>query len=158
MIGTYIPSLKTLFYYSIPLSYIGEEAYQRLRDKYARAKKAMKEKCKSGTSSKAVAKVKAKFESLRFVQWLDEFIKPRKAKSNLEAEDENTAQIVKAILQKKVLIRNHPLTALIKRMFLMRKKQKEKTQQKRRQRLPRRGKGMVKKRPEKTPLISRQNK
>ena len=43
-----------------------------------------------GTSSKAVTKAKVKFESLRFMLWLEEFIKPGKAKNNFEAEVENS--------------------------------------------------------------------
>ena len=41
----------------------------------------MKKNNKSGTSSKTVAKEKSRFESLQFMQWLDEFIKPGKAKT-----------------------------------------------------------------------------
>ena len=61
-----------------------------MRDKYARAKKQMKKNNKSGTSSKAVAKAKSRFESLQFMQWLEEFIKLRKIKNNLEAGTENS--------------------------------------------------------------------
>ena len=50
----------------------------------------MKKNNKSGTSSKAVAKAKSRFESFQFMQLLDEFIKPRKAKKNLEAGTENS--------------------------------------------------------------------
>ena len=49
----------------------------------------MKKNNKSGTSSKAVAKAKYRFESLQFMQWLSGFIQPRKAKNNLEAGTEN---------------------------------------------------------------------
>lgn len=53
-------------------------------------KKEMKKNNKSGTSSKAVAKAISIFESLQFMQWLGEFVKPRKTKNNLEAGTKNS--------------------------------------------------------------------
>ena len=50
----------------------------------------MKKNKKSETSTKAVGKAKCRFESLQFMQWLDKFIKPRKAKINLEAGTGNS--------------------------------------------------------------------
>ena len=50
----------------------------------------MKKNDKSGTSSKAVAQKKCRFESLHLMQWLDKFIKPRKENNNLEAGTENS--------------------------------------------------------------------
>ena len=51
-----------------------------MRDKYAGAKKSAKE----GTSAKAMKKARDKPESLAFMQWLDNYIKPRKSKNNDE--------------------------------------------------------------------------
>ena len=50
----------------------------------------MKKNDKSGTSSKAVAQEKSRFESLHLMQWLDKFIKSRKENNNLEAGTENS--------------------------------------------------------------------
>ena len=60
-----------------------------MRDKYASARKEMKKNSKSETSSKAVAKAEFRFETLQLMQRLDEFIKPRKSKNNLEPGAEN---------------------------------------------------------------------
>ena len=66
---------------------IGEEAekeFCKLRDRYARARKNLQEKNKSGTSTKAVQKAREKMRNLQFMAWLDEFIKPRKSKTNIK--------------------------------------------------------------------------
>ena len=47
----------------------------------------MKEKNKSGTSCKAISKQKEKLTRLRFMHSLEDYIRPRKSKSNIEVCD-----------------------------------------------------------------------
>ena len=42
---------------------------------------------KSGTSSKVVQKAQSKLDSLQFMQWLEEDIRPRKSKSNVLSQE-----------------------------------------------------------------------
>lgn len=53
-----------------------------MRDKYVRSKKSFKESNKSGTSAKIVKKTKEKLDDLAFMQWLDDYIRPRASKHN----------------------------------------------------------------------------
>ena len=54
-----------------------------MRDRYARAKRNLRSKDKSGTSAKALRTAKLKMEEFKYLQWLEEFIKPRQSKSNV---------------------------------------------------------------------------
>ena len=54
-----------------------------MRDRYARAKRNLRSKDKSGTSAKALRTAKLKVEEFKYLQWLEEFIKPRQSKSNV---------------------------------------------------------------------------
>ena len=54
-----------------------------MRDRYARAKRNLRSKDKSGTSAKALHTAKLKMEEFKYLQWLEEFIKPRQSKSNV---------------------------------------------------------------------------
>ena len=56
----------------------------KLRDRYARCKKALASTNKSGTSSKAVKNAREKLKNFAFLAWLDDFIKPRRSKSNID--------------------------------------------------------------------------
>ena len=42
---------------------------------------------KSGTSSKAVQKAQSKLDSLPYMQWFEEYIRPRKSKSNVLSQE-----------------------------------------------------------------------
>ena len=57
-----------------------EKAFIKLRDQYARAKKAMIGIFKSRTSIKATSKAKQKLTLLQFLQWLDDYIRPKNRK------------------------------------------------------------------------------
>ena len=61
-------------------------------DRYTRAKKGVQECMKSGTSSKAVQKTQNKLDSLQFMQWLEEYIRPRKLKSNVLSQEEDVPE------------------------------------------------------------------
>ena len=74
--------LKKALIFLIYLGDEAEKAFIRLRDKYVRAKKSFKESNKSGTSAKAVRKAREKLDSLAFMQWLDDFIRPRQSTHN----------------------------------------------------------------------------
>ena len=54
-----------------------------MRDSYARAKRNLRSKDKSGISAKALRTPKLKMEEFKYFQWLEEFIKPRQSKSNV---------------------------------------------------------------------------
>lgn len=96
-----IPYSKYIYIIIIYIIYIiqvagdeAEKAFTRLRDKYARAKKLAREGNKSGSSARATKKAREKLENLAFMQWLDNYIKPRKSKNNDEilsevSEDED---------------------------------------------------------------------
>ena len=56
----------------------------KLRDRYACCKKALALTNKSGTSSKAVKNARVKLKNFAFLAWLDDFIKPRKSKNNID--------------------------------------------------------------------------
>ena len=60
-----------------------EKAFAKLRDRYVRAKRDLKKKSRSGTSSSAVNKIKEKLESFKYLSWLDSYVKTRPSKSNL---------------------------------------------------------------------------
>ena len=47
---------------------------------------------KSGTSSKAVQKAQSKLDGLQFMQWLEEYIRPRKSKSNVLSQEEDVPE------------------------------------------------------------------
>ena len=87
-------SITLLFF--LVLGDEAEKLFQKLRDRYTRAKKALQEQNKSGTSAKAVKKAREKLNSLHYMQWLDEYAKPRKSKSNLvsesDCENDNTIE------------------------------------------------------------------
>ena len=63
-----IAELIKLYTYFVPTGEMAVKAFLRSRDKYARAKKAMKEKNKSGTSSKAVKKARETLYRLQYMQ------------------------------------------------------------------------------------------
>ena len=48
-----------------------------------RAKRDLKKKSRSGNSSSAVNKIKEKLESLKYLSWLDSYVKTRPSISNL---------------------------------------------------------------------------
>ena len=48
-----------------------------------RAKRDLKKKFRSGTSSSAVNKIKERLESLKYLSWLDSYVKTRPLKSHL---------------------------------------------------------------------------
>ena len=79
-------------YFFLFLGEEAEKAFQKLRDRYTRAKKGVQECMKSGTSSKAVQKARTKLDSLQFVQWLEEYIRPRKSKSNILSPEEDVPE------------------------------------------------------------------
>ena len=54
-----------------------------MRDRYARAKRNLRSKDKSGTSPKVLRTAKLKMEEFKYLQWLEEFIKARQSKSNV---------------------------------------------------------------------------
>ena len=60
-----------------------EKEFFKLRDIYARAKRNFRSKEKYGTSAKALRTAKLKMEKFKYLQWLEEFIKPRQSKSNV---------------------------------------------------------------------------
>ena len=60
-----------------------EKEFFKLRDIYARAKRNFRSKEKYGTSAKALRTAKLKMEEFKYLQWLEEFIKPRQSKSNI---------------------------------------------------------------------------
>ena len=64
-----------------------EKAFRKLRDQYAYAKKAMKGTFKFRTSTKAISKAKEKLTRLQFLQWLDDYIRPRKSENNIESDN-----------------------------------------------------------------------
>lgn len=63
---------------------MAEKAFLKIRDRYVRAKRELKKKSTSGTSSAAVCKLKEKLDSLKYLAWLDIYAKPRASKSNLD--------------------------------------------------------------------------
>ena len=82
---------KLYFFYL----FLGEEAektFQKLRDRYTRVKKGVQECMKSGTSSKALQKAQSKLDSLQFMQWWEEYIRPRKSKSNVLSQEEDVPE------------------------------------------------------------------
>ena len=58
-------------------------AFAKLRDRYVKAKRDLKKKSRSGTSSSAVNKIKEKLESLKYLSWQDSYVKTRPSKPNL---------------------------------------------------------------------------
>ena len=78
---------KPYFFYLF-LREEAEKAFQKLRDRSTRAKKGVQECMKSGTSSKAVQKAQSKLDSLQFMQWLEEYIRPRQSKSNVLSQED----------------------------------------------------------------------
>ena len=64
-----------------------EKEFFKLRDRYARAKRNLRSKDKSGTSEKALRTAKLKMEEFKYLQWLEEFIKPRQSNGTCSADD-----------------------------------------------------------------------
>ena len=60
-----------------------------MRGRHARAKRNLRDKDKSGTSAKALRAAKLKMEEFKYLQWLEEFIKPRQSKSNVTCSVNN---------------------------------------------------------------------
>ena len=63
---------------------MAEKQFNKLRDHYARCRKALQEKNRSGTSTKAIKSASDKMKNLLFMAWINEFIKPRKLKTNID--------------------------------------------------------------------------
>ena len=59
-----------------------EKAFPKLRDRFVRAKREVKKKFRSDTSSASVDKLNETLESLRYLAWLDNYAKPRSARSD----------------------------------------------------------------------------
>ena len=76
-----------------------EKAFVKLRDRYVRAKIELKKKSGSGTSSVSVDKWKEWLGSLNILAWLDNYGKPRSAKSIVgDMSDEDDEEITDAEL------------------------------------------------------------
>ena len=59
-----------------------EKTFPKLRDRFVRAKREVKKKFRSDTSSASVDKLNETLESLRYLAWLDNYAKPRSARSD----------------------------------------------------------------------------
>ena len=59
-----------------------EKTFPKLRDRFVRAKREVKQKLRSDTSSASVDKLNETLESLRYLAWLDNYAEPRSARSN----------------------------------------------------------------------------
>ena len=59
------------------------ESFAKLRDRYVSSKRDFKKKSRSATSSFAVSKIKEKLESLKYLSWLDSYMKTRPSELNL---------------------------------------------------------------------------
>lgn len=69
-----------------------EKEFTKLRDKYVRARKALQtQSCYSQTESsssfKAVSRAQEKYAHLQYLNWLDEYIKPRKPRIEQNESD-----------------------------------------------------------------------
>ena len=56
------------YFFFLFLGEEAEKAFQKLRDRYTRAKKGVQECMKSGTSSKAAQKAQSKLDGVQFMQ------------------------------------------------------------------------------------------
>ena len=59
-----------------------EKTFPKLRDRFVRAKREVKKKFRSDTSSASVDKLNETLESLRYLAWPDNYAKPRSARSD----------------------------------------------------------------------------
>ena len=69
-----------------------EKVFIKLKDRYACVKKAMKAKFKSGLLTKALSKVKEKLTQPQLLQWLDDYVRPRKSINNIESNNSDYEQ------------------------------------------------------------------
>ena len=60
-----------------------------MRGRHAKTKRNLRSKDKSGTFAKALHTAKLKIEEFKYLQWLEEFIKPRQCKSNVTCSVDN---------------------------------------------------------------------
>ena len=70
---------------------LGEKAssyWSNLRNKYGRAKRALKKESKSGSGAADLAKHQAKYDDLKYLAWLDPFMQDRTTVSNVKGEEE----------------------------------------------------------------------
>ena len=68
-----------------------EGEFTKVRERYARYKRELIKKERSGTSLSSVAKAKKRSEELKFLKWLDEFTKPRKSVTNIVDLSQSTS-------------------------------------------------------------------
>ena len=59
-----------------------EKTFPKLRGRFVRAKREVERKLRSDTSSASVDKLNETLESLRYLAWLDNYAKPRSARSD----------------------------------------------------------------------------
>ena len=60
-----------------------EKTFLKLQDRFVRAQRKVKKKRRSGTFSASVDKLKGRLESLKYIAWLGNYVKPRSARTNV---------------------------------------------------------------------------
>ena len=74
---------------TVILFFLGKHAktiFENIKKRYLKRRNALKKADKSGTSSAVVDKAKRELGVYAFLFWLENFVKPRKTKDNIEEE------------------------------------------------------------------------
>eukprot|EP00112_Aurelia_sp_Birch-Aquarium-sp1_P009320 Seg2053.12 transcript_id=Seg2053.12/GoldUCD/mRNA.D3Y31 product="hypothetical protein" protein_id=Seg2053.12/GoldUCD/D3Y31 len=64
--------------------------FENFKKRYLKKRNALKKANRSGTSSVAVEKAKNDLEPYKFFSWIDDFLKPRNTKSNVQEGDQES--------------------------------------------------------------------
>ena len=68
----------------IPSGEEAEKAFNKLRDRYVRARKRVRSVTSSGVKAKTVINAENRLKEMAYFTWIEEFIKPRKGKNNIK--------------------------------------------------------------------------
>ena len=60
---------------------MAEKEWEKLRNRYSRVKRELREKNVSGTGTVSLKNAKGKMEELNFLSWMEPFIKPRQSRA-----------------------------------------------------------------------------
>ena len=69
-----------LRFFIFVLAGLAEKEWEKLRNRYSRVKRELREKNVSGTGTVSLKNAKRKMEELNFLSWMEPFIKPRQSR------------------------------------------------------------------------------
>ena len=70
-----------LRFFIFVLAGLAEKEWEKLRNRYSRVKRELREKNVSGTGTVSLKNAKGKMEELNFLSWMEPFIKPRQSRA-----------------------------------------------------------------------------